>query len=710
MEENSKKMKSGLEKAPHRSLLYALGLTREEMERPLVGVVNAASEVVPGHLHLGKLAEAVKAGVRMAGGTPLEFPAIAVCDGIAMNHEGMRFSLPSREFIADSIEIMARAHAFDALVFIPNCDKCVPGMLMAMMRLNIPSVPPVRRPLPERLGRVLRCAVCACAQCFFIRKKPEAVNTCPRQAAGPQGTPRPIPGLWHAAKWARFPRMENRTTPPSTPSLARRYICKLLANVASVPVYLAMEAILPRALGPAMYGNYSFATNFFQQLFMFLDMGTSTCFYNALSRRQSETGLISFYMRLSLLIAVISLLIAGAMQVPLVGNWLMPDVPLWLAPLAAIWAFLTWWGRVLRSMNDAVGATVQSEMVRTVVSLSAVFLLIGLFLLDWLNIFSLFGQQYAMLGVTALGYWIVTRRHWERCYGGPDATFCLRLSADSNKAYRHEFFTYSHPLFVQALLIFLMAAAERWLLQWFDGSAEQGYFALGHKVCLACLMFVSAMTPLVMRELSIAWGQRDLQLMGRLVNRFAPLIYAVAAYFACFSMAEGPALVRIFGGAEFTAAILPVQVMALSPLHQSYLQLASSVFHASGRTRELRNLTLLECVYGMTTAWFLLAPEAYGGLHLGAVGLSIKTIAVQCVTVNICLWRASRFVPIRLLPIMLHEIWCVLVLAAVPRQDRFYKYYTQTASVFPAGPPWPLPAASSPSCWAWAASIPCCVS
>lgn len=139
-DENSRKMKCGLEKAPHRSLLYALGLTREEMDRPLIGVVNAASEVVPGHIHLHTLAEAVKAGVRMAGGTPLEFPAIAVCDGIAMNHEGMRFSLPSREFIADSIEIMARAHAFDGLVFIPNCDKCVPGMLMAMLRLNLPSI------------------------------------------------------------------------------------------------------------------------------------------------------------------------------------------------------------------------------------------------------------------------------------------------------------------------------------------------------------------------------------------------------------------------------------------------------------------------------------------------------------------------------------------------------------------------------------------
>ena len=133
-------MKCGLEKAPHRSLLYALGLTREEINRPLVGVVNAASEIVPGHMHLDRIAEAVKAGVRIAGGTPLEFPAIAVCDGIAMNHEGMRFSLPSRDYIADSCELMARAHAFDALVFIPNCDKSVPGMLMAMMRLNIPSI------------------------------------------------------------------------------------------------------------------------------------------------------------------------------------------------------------------------------------------------------------------------------------------------------------------------------------------------------------------------------------------------------------------------------------------------------------------------------------------------------------------------------------------------------------------------------------------
>jgi dihydroxy-acid dehydratase len=136
----SKKMTSGVEKAPHRSLLYALGMTREEMDGPLIGVANSANEIVPGHLHLDTIARAVKDGVRMAGGVPMEFPAIAVCDGLAMNHDGMRMSLPSRELIADSIEIMATAHPFDALVLIPNCDKVVPGMLMAMLRLNIPAI------------------------------------------------------------------------------------------------------------------------------------------------------------------------------------------------------------------------------------------------------------------------------------------------------------------------------------------------------------------------------------------------------------------------------------------------------------------------------------------------------------------------------------------------------------------------------------------
>ncbi|MDY6876212.1 MAG: dihydroxy-acid dehydratase [Chloroflexota bacterium] len=132
--------KRGFERAPHRSLFYATGLTPEELDRPLIGVVNSYNDVVPGHVHLNTVSDAVKAGVRMAGGTPLEFNVIGVCDGIAMGHPGMCYSLPSRELIADSVEIMAAAHRFDGLVLIPNCDKIVPGMLMAAARLNIPAI------------------------------------------------------------------------------------------------------------------------------------------------------------------------------------------------------------------------------------------------------------------------------------------------------------------------------------------------------------------------------------------------------------------------------------------------------------------------------------------------------------------------------------------------------------------------------------------
>ena len=136
----SDQMKAGIERIPHRALLKALGLTDEEIRRPMIGIVNSQNDVIPGHLHLDNIMEAVKAGVRMAGGTPFQFPAIGVCDGLAMGHEGMKYSLISREHIADSVEIMAMAHPFDALVFIPNCDKIVPGMIMAALRLNIPSV------------------------------------------------------------------------------------------------------------------------------------------------------------------------------------------------------------------------------------------------------------------------------------------------------------------------------------------------------------------------------------------------------------------------------------------------------------------------------------------------------------------------------------------------------------------------------------------
>ena len=427
-------------------------------------------------------------------------------------------------------------------------------------------------------------------------------------------------------------------TPPVQPSLARRYIGKLLANVATVPVYLLMEAILPRALGPQTYGNYNFATSVFTQFTAFLDMGTSTCFYNALSRRQHEGPLVAYYARVTLLVCVVTLLAGCLLAIPFLGDLLLPDVPLWYGPLAALFGFLMWATRVTRSMNDALGLTVPGEILRSLMNLGGAALLLVLFWYNWLTAPTLFALQYLMMGGIVIGGLTIMRRSWQ----GLD----FQLTREASRAYTREFADYSTPLFVQALLSALALWAERWVLQWFDGSVEQGYFALSQRVSMACFLFVSAMTPLIMRELAIAWGNDDREHMGRLLTRFAPLLFAVAAWFSCFTVVEAPALVRLFGGAEFAAALVPVQIMALYPAHQAYGQLASSVFHATSKTRTLRNVSFLEHGGGFVLVWFLLAPADLGGLSLGATGLAIKTVVTQFVTVNLLLWLASRLIPL----------------------------------------------------------------
>ncbi len=431
------------------------------------------------------------------------------------------------------------------------------------------------------------------------------------------------------------PKAETR---PEQPSLARRYMGKLLANIATIPVYLIMEAVLPRALGPQAYGNFNFSTSVFTQLTGFLDMGTSTCFYNALSRRQYEMPLVAFYGRVSALVFLVTMMAGLFLLIPEMGNLLLPDVPLWYAPLAALYGFLLWGTRVVRSMNDALGLTVPGELLRSGVNLLGGLLVLGLFWLGGLNAGSLFGLQYLMMGGIVIGGLIIMRRSW--------TCIDLSLTREQRIAYTSEFSDYSMPLFVQALLSALALSAERWVLQWFDGSTQQGYFALSQRVSAACFLFVSAMTPLIMRELAIAWGRDDREHMGRLLTRFAPLLFGIAAWFSSFTAVEAPVLVEIFGGAQFAAALIPVQIMALYPAHQAYGQLASSVFHATGKTKTLRNLAFVEHFGGFVLVWLLVAPQSLFGMGMGATGLALKTVITQFIMVNLLFWMASRLIPL----------------------------------------------------------------
>lgn len=502
------------------------------------------------------------------------------------------------------------------------------------------------------------------------------------------------------------------TAPAKTDSLGKRYLFKLVSNVATIPLFFILEAVLPRALGPSAYGNYNFATSLFQNFTNFLDMGTSTCLFTALSKRPKEFGLVAFYARIAVVVLLLCLLAGLIMFLPDMGDLLMPGVPLWMAIPAALWAYITWAGRVTRGMNDALGLTTHSEPVRVGVNVFSALALLGLYFGGLLTMPVLFGHQYVTLGLLAAGFAYCLRGAWtDQPLPGisnaamehtADQTNGWSLTKERQAAYTREFRRYSGPLFVTALFSALALSGERWMLQFFNGSAQQGYFSLSQKVGMACFMFVSAMTPLLTRELAVAHGKGDPREMARLLDRFAPMLYALSAWLACFTLAEAQAVVRLFGGGQFIEALLPVQIMALYPIHQGYGQVAGAVFYATGETRLLRNLTVFTLIAGLICAWILLAPPDAGpvlgaggvtagtsaqegprlwgfslrdlglnGFGLGASGLAWKMVGMQFISVNILLMACRRVAPFRYWRNLAHQVVCPLVLLALGFAARY---------------------------------------
>ncbi|MBQ4132907.1 MAG: lipopolysaccharide biosynthesis protein [Desulfovibrionaceae bacterium] len=463
---------------------------------------------------------------------------------------------------------------------------------------------------------------------------------------------------------------ENASSLPGSaapPSLARRYSFKLISNIFGIPLFLVMEAVLPRALGPAGYGAFSYATGIFQYLTNFLDFGTSTCLFTTLAKRQNEWPLLAFFLRVSLLILVLCLLFAGLCMLPPLAARFMPGVPAWVIPFAALWAFATWGVRVLRGVNDALGQTVQSEKARTIAGVAACIALLALHFVGVLSLPVLFVHQLAYLGGMILAFKIIVLEGFQDKWaetgdgGGQKRKMLpsLSLEREQSRAYVREFAAYSLPLFIQLVVVTLTLMADRWLLQVFDGNVEQGYFSISQKVGMACFLFVAAMTPLLTRELAVAHGRNDFAEMGRLFSKFAPMLYAVAAYFSAFACLEAAAMVDFFGGEEFAAALLTVQIMALYPIHQGYGQLTQAVYYASAQTRALSKITVISSLSGLLASLLLLIPKEYGGLAMGAEGLALKMVGIQFLVANFMLFMCSRFIPLPLGRLLLHQFVCL---------------------------------------------------
>lgn len=443
-------------------------------------------------------------------------------------------------------------------------------------------------------------------------------------------------------------------------SLGTRYFWKVLANLVTIVSSLIIHATVPRTLGPTLYGNYSFLTNFFSRFVGLCSMGTSIAFYTKLSKRSKEHKLVIFYSYFVLAIAVITSFFLAGSYFSSIEKYLWPDQQWIFICAAALWALWVWISDVINKTTDAYGLTVQSEKARIGQKVFAICMILGLFLLNSLNLTTLFIYHYVILLLLCL-LWIKVLKNNEQSLWKTS-----NLSRNEIAAYGREFYVYSSPLIVYSVVAFLANIFDRWLLQKFAGSVEQGFFGLSYQMGAICFFFTGSMTPLIMREFSIAFSNKNIPLMKNLFRRYIPMLYSLVAFFACFMAVQANKLIHIFAGSHFTDAVLAVSIMSFYPIHQTYGQLSGSVFYATEQTSLYRNIGIVMMLLGIPVTYFLIAPKMAWGINAGATGLAIKMVALQFLTVNVQLYFNSRLLKFSFFWYLRHQILsigCLFILA-----------------------------------------------
>ena len=447
-------------------------------------------------------------------------------------------------------------------------------------------------------------------------------------------------------------------------SLNKRYLFKLSTNFIAACATLVIQAIVPRGLGPKAYGDFNFLTNFFSQVAAFLDMGTSIGFYTKLAQRPQEKTLVTFYGYFFVSVFVVmALFVTGAVGT----SWYLiiwPGQSMLIIYAAALWGVLTWLIQIFQKMADAYGLTVHTEIVNIFQRVLGVLLIIILYLLSRLSLTSLFLYHYLLMGIVLAGFLLIMKRR------GAVVNVGQKLSTKLIIAYIKEFYDYSHPLFTYALLGLICGIFDRWLLQKFAGSIEQGFYALSYQIGAGCFIFTSAMTPLLTREFAIAYGKGDLPHMANLFRRYIPLLYSIAAYFSCFIAVQADNVIYIMGGKNFADALFAVTIMAFYPIYQTYGQLSGAVFYATGQTTLYRNIGSVFLLAGLPLSYLLIAPESWLGFQAGATGLAVKMVLIQVVGINAQLYFSTKFLRLRFWRYVGHQFasaGCLLFLAFATR-------------------------------------------
>jgi len=436
----------------------------------------------------------------------------------------------------------------------------------------------------------------------------------------------------------------------STDSLEKRYLTKLSANLTGLIIGLVSQAMIARGLGPKLYGDFGYLTNFFNRIINFFDMGTSIGFYTKLSQRQNDFGLVSFYISYAGLASIFVIVLTGLFHKTELYLTLLPDQIPFFIYLAVLFGILTWVAKIFDKMADAYGLTVPKEIAVILQKGLGLVVILILFISNQLNLTNFFFYHYFVLILLTIIIIIILGRNNHSLWRN------WKLSRPEIKSYTREFYNYNYPLFIYGLVGLIVGILDRWLLQTFSGSIEQGYFWLSHKIAVVCFICTGAMTQLITREFAIAFDKKDIPEMARLFRRYIPMLYSIAAYFSCFIAVEAKKVALLMGGEKFQNAALAIMIMSLFPIHQTYGQLSGSVFYATGQTKLYRNIGVANMTAGIILAYFLLAPRTSMGLNAGSLGLAIKTVIMNIIGVNIQLYFNARFLNLSLWRYQAHQV------------------------------------------------------
>ena len=431
-------------------------------------------------------------------------------------------------------------------------------------------------------------------------------------------------------------------------SLKKRYSIKLLTNIISAIIGAVLIAIVPKALGPIVYGQFIYLQDFFMKVIGFLDMGSSIAFFTKLSANQKRKELMSFYFLYASVLLVLITLFIGFIFYFDYTSIFFPDIPKEYIFMGLFYGFFLWLTQIFIKISDAYALTVSVELIKIMHKV------ISLFLLLYFIYFTLFDlEQYflfhyiALLSFLLILAWLFIKKDiFTNILNFKFSIFNLTK----------EFIAYCHPLVVYSLLSLVVGFLDIWMLQKFGGSVETGYYGLAYSLAAMCFLFTSAMTPLITREFSKSYEEKDLANMRKLFFRYIPMLYAIATFFSLFVSMQSVNIIAIFTDKKFEDAYLVLVIMAFYPIHQTYGQLSGSIFYATGNTKLLRNISFFTQPFGILLSFILIY-----SLDLGAMGLAYKMIIGQVIGVNIQLYFNARFLDFKIKHFLFHQLYVVLL-------------------------------------------------